>query len=578
MKPLKRTLLLCLVLCIGSFSHVFAQQERITNYDVTIEIDKNRSITVTEEISVYANQNEIRRGITRSLPKTRNFQGKQRAMQYNILEIKRDGQSEDYHTDNSNVYKTLYIGNENVFLSPGNYTYTIKYRVPHQIALYEDFDELYWNAIGTDVKFSVEKASCTVILPEGVEMLQHACYTGAYGSTGDECSMAQLSEEEGIQFETFKPLQPYEGMTVGVGFEKGKMQPPSFLERFGIALWMGGGLLALLAYFFVTWSRHGVDPPKPTPFPVFESPGGRSPAELGYIWKERYSNKMMTASLINLAIKGYLRIDEEEKEGFLMNSKIYDLVKLKNATQDLPDEEKDLLNRLFQSSKRVEIGGKYNSTLEKAVAKHVSSLKSNYHSFITEGNNRKFLTIPILGALVFWGIGLGLFMINGGDMSAEGVLTQMGPNLLALILFVPLAIIGMLVYTFLIKKPSTDKLALQSAIEGFQMYLEMAEEERVELNNPFDDPSHHFEEMLPYAIALGVENEWSKSFKKQLDAASYKPKWSNNPYFYHHAGYYHSFSRSMSMAATPPSSSGSGGSGGGGFSGGGGGGGGVGGW
>lgn len=578
MNLLKRTLFLFLILCIGSFSRLFAQTERITNYEVTIEIATDRSITVTEYISVYAAGNEIKRGITRSLPKTRNFQGKQRAMQYDMLSVQRDGKTENYHTENSGQYKILYLGNENIFLSPGNYTYTIKYRVPHQIAMYEDFDELYWNAIGTDVKFLVEKASCTVVLPEGIQMVQHACYTGSYGKAGDECSMEQLSGEEGTRFESLQELSPYQGLTIGIGFEKGKMQPPSFWERFGIALLMGFGFLGLLGYFVFTWLRHGVDPPKPTPFPVWESPGGRSSAALGYIWKERYTRKVMTASIISLAIKGYLRIDEEEKKGILVNSKTYDLIKLKNATNDLPDEERDLHDRLFQSETSVHMGGTYNSTLESAMGKHTAALKSNYRNFITEGNNRKFLTIPILGSLVFWGISMGLYAIKGADISAEGVMAEMGPNLLSLILFLPLAVTGILVYSFLIKKPSTDKLALQSAIEGFQMYLEMAEEERVKLNDPFDNPSHHFEEMLPYAIALGVENEWSESFKKQLDNASYEPRWSNNPYFYHHTGYYQSFSRTMSTASTPPSSSGSGGSGGGGFSGGGGGGGGVGGW
>ncbi len=574
MKSIKLSLLL--LLFTGFLSSAFAQQERITRFDVTIEIAADRSITVTEEISVYAAGNVIRRGITRSLPKTRDFQGKQRNMRYDILEIKRDGKAENYHSENSDAYKILYLGDEDVFLQAGNYSYSIKYRVPNQIALYEDFDELYWNAIGTDVIFSVEKASCRVILPEGIEMLQHACYTGSYGASGDECSMEQLSDAEGIHFEALAPLNPYQGLTIGIGFEKGKMQPPSFFERFGIAIVLGAGMLAMLVYFFITWLRHGIDPPRPTVFPVFESPGGRSPAALSYIWKEKHTNKSVTASIINLAVKGHIHIEEIEKSGILRKSKDYRLTRLKNAKGDLSHEERNLLASLLGSSNSFTIDGEYSSKMEKAVKKHRTALESKLKAFVTEGNNHQFLALPIIGASLFWGACVAWFALGSGDVGSQGVNSGMGPNFLALILFLPLALVGILAYAFLIRKPSREMQSLKSAIEGFQMYLEMAEEERLKVNDPFDRAPDHFEELLPYAIALGVENEWSDSFKKTLEKASYEPKWSNNPYFYHHPGYYRSFSRTMSTASTPPSSSG--GSGGGGFSGGGGGGGGVGGW
>ena len=82
------SVILCLVLCLGSLTQLSAQQERITNYDVLIEIQNDRSIIVTENISVYAAGTRIKRGITRSLPKTRNFQGKRRAMQYKIMSVR----------------------------------------------------------------------------------------------------------------------------------------------------------------------------------------------------------------------------------------------------------------------------------------------------------------------------------------------------------------------------------------------------------------------------------------------------------------------------------------------------------
>ena len=156
-------------------------------------------------------------------------------------------------------------------------------------------------------------------------------------------------------------------------------------------------------------------------------------------------------------------------------------------------------------------------------------------------------------------------------------------NAVALGLFVPMALIALFVYGYLIKRPTEEKLKLQSEIEGFKMYLEMAEKDRINLLNPPDRTPEHFEAMLPYAFALGVEHKWSAIFKSILEAAAYQPNWSNNRHIYATHHFSSDFSRSIVQSSTPPPPANSGGgfgggSGGGGFSGGGGGGGGVGGW
>jgi len=121
-------------------------------------------------------------------------------------------------------------------------------------------------------------------------------------------------------------------------------------------------------------------------------------------------------------------------------------------------------------------------------------------------------------------------------------------------------------------------------IEGFKLYLSVAEKERLEALNPPDKTPELFEKYLPFALALGVENQWSEQFADVLSAAAasgdYSPHWySGNTWHTHGAGglcssLAGSFSGAISSSSTAPGSS----SGGGGFSGGGGGGGGGGGW
>ena len=139
-------------------------------------------------------------------------------------------------------------------------------------------------------------------------------------------------------------------------------------------------------------------------------------------------------------------------------------------------------------------------------------------------------------------------------------------------------IVGLFVFGYLIQKPTEAKLDVQSKIKGFKMYLEMAEKERLNLLNPPDMTIKHFEAMLPFAFALGIEHKWTGKFKSLLESAQYRPEWHNssNSYLFYN-DFNSGFSRNLTGSSSPPSSSG-GGSGGGGFSGGGGGGGGGGGW
>lgn len=621
------------------------QTERILNFDVIVEVNKDRSIRVKENIKVIIEANK--RGLVRSLPRSRTMHsGKKKPMRYNITKVLRDGEKESFHTDYENGKETMYIGKRDVFLRGGEYNYTIEYNVPNQIEQLEKADEIAWNAIGTDWPFTIENATCLIQLPPGANHLQKICFTGTYGSREQKCTTKEFNKGNEVYFQITEPLQPREAFSVGVGFEKGIVEGPSFLERYGSALILSLSALGLLGYFVTTWNRYGVDPPKPTPYPLFASPQGYSPSSLSYIAKEGYESNKVTASIINLAINGYLRIDEHAGGGFLTRNKTYTLTQLNNDLTDLYQEDRALMAQLFSKGPKVTIDGSYESPVKMAYEAHQNNILAQHQAFVNEGNNRQFLVLPIIVsfltiiAAVFMmnrtgtemdGVGLALLSIvfiglpalilfslfsskgkipaglknfaipflmfvifTGGTPLFMGLTELKGTifnlfngasiNAVALGLFIPTAIISLLIYGYLIKRPTEEKLKLQSEIEGFKMYLEMAEKDRMNLLNPPDRTPEHFEAMLPFAFALGVEHKWSAIFKSILEAASYQPNWSNNRHIYTTHHFSSEFSRSMVGSATPPPPQNSGGgdfggfSGGGGFAGGGGGGGGGGTW
>jgi uncharacterized membrane protein YgcG len=612
--------------------------ERIINFHADINVDKNSGLNITEKIKVHSLGDKIKRGIFRSLPLTRNLNNTTQKVQYNVVSVKKNGVDEDFHEEYEDGFLKIYVGNKDVILDPGDYDYEIQYTTEKQIGFFPKYDELYWNVNGNDWDFPVDIISATINLPQGAGILQNSCYKGAYGTTSQDCNAKVLSEHS-IEWSAVN-LGSGEGLTVAVGFKKGVMippPPPTFLEKFGILIAGIIIFLGLLFYYYSTWKKYGIDPEKPVVYPQFNSPDDLSPASLGYLQNENFKNKFLTAALVNLAIKGYVQIFEGEDSGILglFKSKMFTVKKLKEPDQTLPKEEIGLMNSLFTSDKdTIKFDGEYNSKVESAVRSFQSALKFEHDPLLNEGNNSKKLILPILTVLFVYFLGLflsfrifpefekvllGIFLlaILTVVFVIAIVLFKFYPGLFKLFLIFPVVafiVLGILIhnesdftidnnfnvcyifiilscmflviYQFLIKRPSEEKLRKKSLIEGFKMYMGTAENEQIKFHNPPEMTPQSFEKLLPFAMVLGVDEIWGKKFDDLLQKMSYEyqSNWyvgSSMNHFAMASVLNSSLTNSIQSAATQPSSSGSSsgsGSGGGGFSGGGGGGGGGGGW
>lgn len=632
----KYTLLFCLL----SFALGFAQSdsgyvnnsERIISFHSDIDVHKNSEITVTEKIKVHSLGNEIKRGIYRALPLTRNLNNKKQRVKYDIVSIKRDGADENYHTKIDGDFLEIYLGNEDLILDPGDYNYEITYETKNQIGFFNKYDELYWNVNGNNWNFTVDSISATVSLPAGADILQDSCYTGVSGSTEKNCSSQVLSDNS-IEWSASN-LQPNENLTIAVGFRKGIMippPPPGFLEKFGILIVASLIFLGLLVYYYQTWRKYGVDPETPVVYPQFNVPDNLSPASLGYIKRESFKNNLVTAALVNLAVKGYVKIVEGEDSGILgfFSSKIFTVQKLKEPDQLLPKEEINLMNTLFGSASSIKFDGKYSEKIKNAVSGFRSALQFQHDTLLNEGNNRKKLLLPFFMITILYIIGLILsytiypepekaviggflyiilfvafmiftfvtrklswlfipfpiivFIALGGMITIGHDVTE-DINFSICYIFIALAFMSLIMYQFLIKRPSEEKLRKISLIDGFKMYMGAAENEQIKFHNPPQMTPQVFETLLPYAMVLGVDAIWGEKFEQVMRQMAME--YTNNWYYGSSVNQVafasalnSSLTNSIQTSSTQPSSSSSSsGSGGGGFSGGGGGGGGGGGW
>jgi len=221
-----------------------------------------------------------RHGIHRYIPvEGRDDQGKPYRLDVDLNGVWRDGEPERVDESRKGDQLVWRVGKEETTFR-GTHEYVIEYDVRGAVGRFADLDEIYWNVSGEGWDVPLPVVAATVVVPEGVEILKSACYTGAYGSTAQDCTI--ISAGDSVGFVTKAEGSP---MTVAVGFPKGAIAeppPPSFLAavadfaRAYLPLFLP--IVALLV-MYRRWKKHGDDPDFASIVAQYESPVGVRPAE-----------------------------------------------------------------------------------------------------------------------------------------------------------------------------------------------------------------------------------------------------------------------------------------------------------
>ena len=571
-------LLRALLFCAALFWAIGASaQERILNYDVTIEIQKNADLIVTENITVNSEGRNIRRGIFRDLPRYKRDEDDIIPYQYKILSVTKNGEKEPFDNSSDGNAKRVRIGEPDVFLENGEYEYVIKYRVKNEIRYGESADELYWNVTGNYWKFAIEKSSATILFPEETKPNIVRDIQGYAGTGGQNNVPTRITSRfNPINITAQERLEPCQGLTVSVLFDKGVVDPPSTGDKTMLWWFKNGALfllsfsfLGLLGYYYRTWNKVGRDPQKLPIYPRYAPPEGYSAAAAGRLMnKFSGGSQPLIAALMSLAVKGAVHIDSQKKSTTL------NYLGASALSEPLLGDEQYLLDKLFKTENEIKLTGKYNKAFTSAHTAFTRRIEKYYSDDYFRWN---------AGYTI-----LGVFLSAAALVAA---VTQVYGTWKAGFTLVFIALVVMnLLFLFLMPAPTQKGREVTSEIEGFKLYLETAESKRfakrVSENVAEAPPTMTqdlYERYLPYAVALDVEKPWSKYFEKMLPelAEDYSPSWGH---IHSSRGGASGFTKSLSsnlssgVSSSLPQSSSSSGGGGGGFSGGGGGGGGGGGW
>lgn len=486
--------------------------EKINGFTADILINADATIEVSETI-VYDFGDAEKHGIYRELPyRYSNARGNYRLRFDDISVADQSGQAQPFSVTSADGKLNVKIGDPEVLVS-GSKTYVIRYRVARAVNNFADHDELYWNVTGSDWQVAIENAQANVYLPVPVDpaRLSTACFAGSVGSTAACDKTGQRSVGGGNDAVEFGQavLGPGEDFTVVVGLPKGLLAAP----RLTTVLWEnftdnGIVLLPLLVLFlmFYFWYSRGRDPEgRGIVIPQYDVPDGLSPAEVGTILDERVDGRDITADIIHLAVKGYLKIRQTEVKGLLSSSEDYELIKLKDWRDLESDSERKMMLALFRGRDRVRL-----SELKNTFYEDLRQIRSAvYRSVTSKGYFRRNPN----SVRIF-------YVIVGAILASLGPLLPFSGYLAA----ASFVLSGLVVIVFSLLMPARTKRGVETReyILGLKNYLSVAERDRLHFHNAPQARPETFEKFLPFALVLKVEKDWARQFEGIYQS---KPAW-----------------------------------------------------
>ena len=579
-KKLLFTFLFMAVLVFGfNIKSNAASKEDIVDYDIEIHVNEDASMDVTEKITVNAQGIDIVHGIYRDFP----TQYKNKTVTFKINDVTLDGEDVKYITEGVSRGVRIKIGSSNSDVPKGLHTYKIEYTTERQMFFEEDYNELYWNLIGSGWNFDIEECSARIYFPKGTEILEDdiKAYVGAYGDTeeSDDVYWYVNEDESCVYFNVFREIPSLNAFTILVRSEKGTIAEPTLGQKFrwfiqdnAMFVFILIGMIGLGIWQFFIWKKHGKDPEKNVIIPKYYPPEGMNVGDVKYVDTMGKTDRILEATFISLATKGFLKFDKgSEKNSVMTVEKTYG----KN-----PDEYKDELSE-FERDVYRSIGSKEKlgytpslydilQRLKKRISKKLSEKYDDKMFF----KNIKYSVISIVVSVILFVVGAIVGTISNPYITSYGIENIMTILAIAFIFFmviflckdlikaksnrlisfifiliwgVPFLIFGIAMslevirsfmesifqafiivgivlqnYLFIkwIPRYTQEGMRIKEDIDGFKMFINVAKDDDFKDKTP-----EMFDKYFAYAYVLGLENKWASKFEDILKQADYIPTW-----------------------------------------------------
>lgn len=404
-------------------------------------------------------------------------------------------------------------------------TVNIDYSVSDAAKFFEQYDEFYWNVTGSDWLVPIESASATLYFPsDATGQLRAQGFQGIYGSQDP----ARVSVDGSVvTAESTGPLPARGGLTVDVYIPQGILHAPSGLARFGrfvrsnpifsLPLWA-------FAVMFLLWWFKGRDPNAGLSVaPMYEPPEGLRPAEAGTLVDDSVNPRDITSVLVDLAVRGYIKIVEAPHKGLLFTSKDYEfqMVKDRDSWAELNDYERAMLSKIYEgggmTTRLSQLRNHFYSVLPIMKSEIITALKAKGMYTTDPDSAHQYAVLAALAIAIPYIAAQVLHLADFTD--------SMGPLIGCGI--VAVAIIFL--FGRLLTATSMKGARTRVGVLGFEEFMNRVDSDRLKRM-----PPDTFEKYLPYAMALGVEHRWAKAFEGiiQNPPTWYQGDWTTFNTFY----------------------------------------------
>lgn len=575
-----------------------ARDLTIQNFNEHVEVGTNGTIDVIESIEVHFTGSW--NGIYRKIPvKYTTPSGFGYTLFLEPVSVTDDsGSSLKYQKTDQGQYAEFKIWVPDA--EDSTHTVILHYKILDALNFsFSDHDELYWNVTGEEWDYPIQSASAHIVLPSGVTGLHAIAYTGIFSSRAQDATVTVKGNT--IDVQTTHPLGFHEGLTAVVGFDKGLVHPPSPLESVWLFLRSNWPLfLPIIAFLIMIWLKwtRGRDPRRNPIAVQYDPPEKLTPGECGALVDNEVNMRDVTATLVDLAVKGYITIEQRQQGGLLHlghhNDYIFHLKKSAAEWSALRPHESGMLTGMFFSTTALNSSGmgEIQSLVRPFTADDSPGLPSSAPSMsvsLADMQNHFYVSLPgIRGSITNALVTNGYYThspdsVRQGYIGAGvilGILTAWGGNAISsatntsgLAWIIAGIAVGLIVCAFGWFMPvhtEQGERALERVL-GFEDFLGRVEGDKI---NRTETSPELFEKYLPYAMALRVDKKWAQRFS---GIAMQPPSWFQGyygngfmPYLLLNDLNMMSMQASSAMISAPRSSGGFGGLGGSGFGGGGG--------
>jgi hypothetical protein len=552
-----RMALLCLVLAVLFTVPASAGTIRIRDFHTELDVLPDSTLDVTETIRVdFAG---ARNGFYRNIPVEYAGPGG-----FNYSLFLTDISATDSDGASLRIERQRHGGNLELKIfvpaaDGSSRNISLHYRVRDGLRFFEDHDELYWNVTGTGWDDPIESASAHIILPGGVTGLRAANYTGFLGSRSQDARVDILGPN--IDVQTQRPLAFHEGLTVVAGWDKGFVHEPRSSEKITQFLESNWPLFfpaCVFVLMFWLWYTRGREPRVGAIAVQYEPPAGLSPGEAGTLVDDQATIRDITATLVDLAVRGFITIEEKETShlmGLYSNKEyVFHLNKKPAEWKGIKSHELLLLSGIFEPLPVAGVGVREDvalSDLQNRFYKNLPGIRrAIFESLVEHGyfahrpdivRQAYLLAAGVVGALLYL---FGQYLAQHTGVQAQSF------TISAFLSGATIAGFGW----FMPTRTVEGVRALHDTL-GFENFLSHVEAPHL-ARTP--QSPQNFETYLPFAMALGVEKKWVGAFDGMLK----QPSWyqTTGTAVFHPVGFVYSLdqmaARTGQVMASAPRSSG----------------------